>query len=276
MGPRLRFIDKGIDRFGYWVGAFSILTGFFSWAGSQLVWLKGFGWPEYLFTGLLAASLILLVVAAGLLAWRQFRPLPFGDGQALAKPPPVIAWSFDNPAFPHMGFLGLGGSGKGSAAKIDVICFQADGTNLSGKPMLRISSYVRSNITNVTYPVYLVVEGTRYAPEDTHGIPANADFHIASAPFIVDGRSPSPDEFRSRFGEMTFVFEYDGNAYSRAFTLGEVNKNLDWFHAVIDPERFPIPRVVPRDGAAPGPANPTTALRFEFPKPQDTEAEKQQ
>ncbi|MDB5562759.1 MAG: hypothetical protein JWN11_2177 [Hyphomicrobiales bacterium] len=76
MRKRFRWVDKGIDRFGYWVGAYSIIAGFLSWISSQLTWAKGLGWADYLAIGLLGATVVAIVGAAGLASWRYFRPLP--------------------------------------------------------------------------------------------------------------------------------------------------------------------------------------------------------
>ncbi len=73
-------IDSGIARIVCWGGAYTLLSGGFSWLGKQLETLGPLGWPEAIFLGLGAASLILLVLSFGLVSWRYFRPLPLSGG----------------------------------------------------------------------------------------------------------------------------------------------------------------------------------------------------
>ena len=74
-----KIFDKGVDRFGYWIGGYTILSGLLSWLGKQLKFLELYGWPEAIVLGLGFACILMLVLAVTfsvtLSAWRFFRPL---------------------------------------------------------------------------------------------------------------------------------------------------------------------------------------------------------
>jgi len=74
MGRFLK-IDRAVDRFGYWVGAYTIMSGGFAWLASKMEALH-IGWAEAVFIGVFVAGGVTLVVSTGLVAWRQFHPLP--------------------------------------------------------------------------------------------------------------------------------------------------------------------------------------------------------
>lgn len=71
---RFSKIDRNVDRFGYWVGAITIMTGVFSWIAKQMD-AYHLGWPEAFFIGLLAAGFLVLIVSVGLIGWRFFSPI---------------------------------------------------------------------------------------------------------------------------------------------------------------------------------------------------------
>jgi hypothetical protein len=76
MRNRLLTIDRWVDRIVYWAGGYVLLSGAMTWAASYLEILKPYGRAETLFFGIGAASVLALVSAAFLAAWRYFRPLP--------------------------------------------------------------------------------------------------------------------------------------------------------------------------------------------------------
>ncbi|GAA5054290.1 hypothetical protein GCM10023208_16970 [Erythrobacter westpacificensis] len=77
---RFSKVDKAVDRFGYWIGAYTIMTGVFSWIAKQMD-AYALGWPEAFFIGLFSAGFVVLIVSAGLIGWRFFNPLspPIGN-----------------------------------------------------------------------------------------------------------------------------------------------------------------------------------------------------
>src|SRR5581483_6257029 len=91
--------------------------------------------------------------------------------------------------------------------------FQAVGKNLTDSPIENIKAYIRSDITNIVLPVLFYV-GTPalVAPQDTHGIPAHAEFKIRSENInTIFPNQPIqvPIElFLKDFSAFTFVFEY--------------------------------------------------------------------
>jgi hypothetical protein len=151
-----------------------------------------------------------------------------------AAEPPVretsdVTWSFD--AVPGSYFLGMAG-GQGQEPWID--SFQAKGRNNLDEPIAPVSGFVRSDITNAQFLIRFVIGGQRVPPEDTRGIPRNAEFDIASEPFPSSDRRRrdtglTASVFLVEFATFTFVFEYDGKRFVRHFTNEEIRKQVEAF-----------------------------------------------
>jgi hypothetical protein len=132
-------------------------------------------------------------------------------------------------------FLGMSYSGT----KVVVGSFQAKGRNRSGTPVTHVLGYIRSNITNETYPLYFNIDGHLVPPSDTHGIPPNAFFGI-SVPFYTSTGSPLDVEpFLAKLGDFTFTIQYDEQTYQRHFSLRMVRKQIEAFKRSITPETEP-------------------------------------
>ncbi len=67
-----------------WITIFGILAGAFAWLSSKLTPMKGYGWADFVFVGVVMACAVTLSLSATLAAWRHFRPLSLAQGQ-LAK-----------------------------------------------------------------------------------------------------------------------------------------------------------------------------------------------
>jgi hypothetical protein len=63
------------NRVAIWVTVYSALTALLGWLSSNMTALKGYGWADYVMSGLAAASVVTVVFSVGLVAWRFFRPL---------------------------------------------------------------------------------------------------------------------------------------------------------------------------------------------------------
>ncbi|NJS14563.1 MAG: hypothetical protein HC788_08105 [Sphingopyxis sp.] len=86
---RFSKVDKAVDRFGYWFGAYTIMTGAFAWIARQMD-AYNLGWPEAFFIGLFSAGFVVLIVSAGLVGWRFFNPITIEDAEGkLGAPPPT-------------------------------------------------------------------------------------------------------------------------------------------------------------------------------------------
>jgi hypothetical protein len=163
--------------------------------------------------------------------WVYFR---YQQNAKQAAEPPVqktgdITWSFD--ADPRVHFLAMAG-GQGQESWVD--SFQAHGQNNLNEPIARVSGFVRSDVTNAQFPIRFVLGGQRVPPEDTRGIPLNAEFDIASEPFPSSDRRRrdtglTASAFLVEFATFTFVFEYDGKRFVRHFTNEEIRKQIDVF-----------------------------------------------
>jgi len=144
-----------------------------------------------------------------------------------------IVWDFDGL---NQNFLGVGAASWDDEPRIS--SFQAYGRNESGKPILNVNSYIRSDLTNETKKVFFVVNGVRVDPAETNGIARDGDFQVASEVFstgeaITRGPEGMPaNRFRNDFGPFTLVFEYDGKSYIRSFTLHEIDQQIsEWRRA---------------------------------------------
>jgi hypothetical protein len=88
-----------------------------------------------------------------------------------------VSWNFEDVQHPPF-FLDFEKANE--LQGLVLICFQAHGRNNSDKPIMNISGFVRSNITNKEFPINFIVQGILVAPENTNGIPQFADFDIVT------------------------------------------------------------------------------------------------
>lgn len=73
------FVDKWVDRSGYWQPPLLLLWGGMSWAASSISTLAQFGWGAVVLAGLAVACLAALLISASLALYRYFRPLPLSE-----------------------------------------------------------------------------------------------------------------------------------------------------------------------------------------------------
>jgi hypothetical protein len=109
---------------------------------------------------------------------------------------------------------------------------------------LQIRSFIRSDITNETLPVGFVISGIVVPPDQTDGIPAQAQFNIA-AKFPIDPPNVSGmalEKFRREFIAFTFLFEGDGKTYTHEYSRKEVEERIDSYVRRLD-ERHSVPGV---------------------------------
>jgi hypothetical protein len=176
--------------------------------------------PSDLITiGLGGIALCALIALAGVLLLRfQQASGHNADTSNAISSAPDISWSFDSPE-PRMYFLGLLSAASGAGSEppkmgfndVRVGGFQAQGKNNLGQPINRVSGYIRSDITNQSFPIYLVVDKEPVPPEETYGIPALATFTVVTWGTILNMQKdgmPVADFLRD-FASFTFVFEYD-------------------------------------------------------------------
>lgn len=76
MRGKLQMLDKAVDRLGYWIGGWSIVSGAFTAIWSQVGVLHSLEWAEILLLGIASGSLLLLILSACLVSWRFFRLSP--------------------------------------------------------------------------------------------------------------------------------------------------------------------------------------------------------
>src|SRR2546422_530017 len=154
-------------------------------------------------------------------AWRWVgaRELSWKPGSPATTTASHVTWDFNS-------FLAMSGP------PLRFSGFQAQGINTSTSPIAHVSGFVRSDLTNETFPLYMVVNGLPVPPEDTRGIPAGARFTIA-VPFGPDSyRSEGmldEDSFLRKFGDFTFVVEVDGHREEHHFSWERIERLLSDF-----------------------------------------------
>jgi hypothetical protein len=128
-----------------------------------------------------------------------------------------------------------------------IIGFQARGHNDTDGPITKIDGLIRSDINNAEFPVNFVIGGQRVRPDETNGIPRDADFDIASDPFpSVDAKNSAGmprERFLSEFVKFTFEFNYDGRKYVRHFSREESEQHIARFMSDIQKN---TPRAIPQ------------------------------
>jgi hypothetical protein len=68
-------IDENVNRLGYWVSFFGLVSAAMSWAAGYVTPLAQYGWGTAVYVGVGAACLIFLALTASLALWRRFYPL---------------------------------------------------------------------------------------------------------------------------------------------------------------------------------------------------------
>ncbi|ANY77652.1 hypothetical protein BB934_04900 [Microvirga ossetica] len=79
--------DRSVDRIGYWAGVFGpggLLATLMTWAASAFEPIARYGWGGIVIAGAVLGCFVVLTIAAGLIAWRQFNPLPASPGSTNA------------------------------------------------------------------------------------------------------------------------------------------------------------------------------------------------
>jgi hypothetical protein len=69
-------LNSFVQSLSGWLALFGTMSVAFSWLASKLTPMQGYGWADFVAVGIGSAAGITLVLAAFLVAWRRFRPLP--------------------------------------------------------------------------------------------------------------------------------------------------------------------------------------------------------
>jgi len=244
LGIVLNFIDRLLAKLDMTVPPF--ISMFLAWLGVIAIvvaaGLFGFGlwppllqnrWPRVMFVVIAAAIIFgsgdLLrtryinetsqrpqSAVASMSASTEAAPMPGATPTPVRSP---AKWGFDS-------FLAMSGP------PLRFSGFQAWGTNVSPSPISRVSGFVRSNLTNETFPLFMVVNGLPLPPDETRGIPLGARFNIA-VPFGPNTYSSEgmldEDTFLRKFGDFTFVVELDGHREEHRFTWDRIQTLLSDF-----------------------------------------------
>jgi hypothetical protein len=164
-----------------------------------------------------------------------------------------IVWDFEQTANGSGYFLSMTRLGN---QEMRVLGFQAHGKNISNKATEHLTGYVRSEVTNVQLPIYLLAQAQEdpkpnvcYAqtwvptvPQETFGLPPFADFQLAtfSKPVAIMESDGSPiSKFMNDFVPFTIVLEYDGTRYERRFSKEEVQRQVSTFERSLNPQSSP-------------------------------------
>jgi hypothetical protein len=185
-------------------------------------------------------------------------------GQKEGTTPPAVGnvvWNFEQTARGVGYFLNLQ---QVQGQELRVTGFGGQGRNISSQPIEHFSGYLRSDVTNVQLPMFLLAQDQDEAklkvclahpwiptlPQETFGIPSFANFEIVTFENSVtlpgvDGMPFS--KFMSDFVPFTIFLEYDGTKYERQFTKEEVLRHVEMLGRAANPES--VPRVMRRSTA---------------------------
>lgn len=197
-----------------------------------------------------------IIGATGFFAWNYYlpefnQPQPVGD----------VVWNFDAAARGAGFFLGM--FKTTNSQDIRVLGFQAHGRNISGDPIQTFSGEIRSDLTNITKPVYILGQDDKSSPiaaclpriptkyDDTYGVPGLADFDVTTfekVSYSTDDGVPAAT-FLHDFAPFTLTLKYNGATVKRRFTTEDIQKQFDLFSKITSMQS--IPRVIRRETAAP-------------------------
>lgn len=172
-----------------------------------------------------------------------------------------VVWNFEQTARGLGFFLNLQ---RVQGQELRVTGFGGQGRNISSRPIEHFSGYLRSDVTNIQLPIFLLAQDQDETklkiclahpwiptlPQETFGIPGFANFEIATFENSVtlpgvDGMPFS--KFMNDFVPFTIFLEYDGTKYERRFTKEEVLKQVEILDRAANPES--APRVMRRSTA---------------------------
>lgn len=163
-----------------------------------------------------------------------------------------IRWDFSSPNAP-LWISGNMASGE-EAYSLKVRAFNALGRNDSSDPVMQVNGFVTSDSTAERFPIVFVIrgiEGSPYrSPDKILGIPANTDFQV-QAHFTQETQSHAnpgidPERFLVLHPNLTFVFEYDGNTFTRKFPLSVLESQVNDMRKLLRRNMGPQGGVRPR------------------------------
>jgi hypothetical protein len=172
-----------------------------------------------------------------------------------------VVWNFEQTARGAGYFLSMQ---KVENQEIRVTGFGAHGRNDSSQPIDHFSGYLRSDLTNVQLPLFVLGQDPDESklkvcfaqswiptlPQETFGIPGFADFDIVTFEKAVTlaGADGMPlAKFMNDFVPFTIFVEYGGTKYERHFSKAEVLNQVETFQRSINPQS--LPRVMRRPNA---------------------------
>jgi hypothetical protein len=188
--------------------------------------------------GSIIVTVIILAALVGSL-------IPYSPGKHPDSGP--ISWSFDDPSSPTYFFGMVQEKGK----VVYVLGFQATGKNILNEPITDFKGIVRSDITNRELMLKFVVDGFTAYPDNTYGIPPLSEFAISTVEPSTVPTDPSKEgepenKWLSEFSRFTITLDYNGTHYVRHFIENETAAQFARFHAILDPDKSTIPRIIRR------------------------------
>jgi len=145
---------------------------------------------------------------------------------------PDITWDLHH-------VIGMSGGG---GQDVWVNGFQLHGKNNLDRPILHMSGVWRSDVTNEELPVVFDVDNKFVKPEDTNGIPRNADFNIYSTPIPASDpprEGISATRFLRDYASVTLDLTYDGKKFVHHFTNDEIWRQIEAFRRISLPAPSP-------------------------------------
>jgi len=150
-------------------------------------------------------------------------------------------WGFER--YPWYPFIGMSADAD---KRILVHFFQAQGFNRTKDPITKVHGYVRSDRTNVQYPIYFNLGRNRATESEINPIPVDAIIDIR-APFLPNDGLIPVQQFLNEIVPFTFFFEYDGKTYRRSFSLDEIEPLIRQYEQEIRKSSVQPPQMSKKD-----------------------------
>jgi hypothetical protein len=201
-----------------------------------------------------AAALLAFIYFTGPVLYETTVSRVVGD-----QPSGPIVWNIETNAKGLGYFLNIM---ETAGHELRVLGFQAHGKNITGDPIQHLHGYMRSDRTNAEIPIYLLAQepgATKVAacfphpwiptaPDETYGIPAYAEFNVATyekpsieisaTEGVMNGTIVS--DFNTAFVPFTVVLEYDGGRVERKFSQEEIEQQFAIFQKTFEKSLNPL------------------------------------
>lgn len=159
------------------------------------------------------------------------------------KPKTDLEWGFER--YKNFYFVGM----SAPDGKIVVHQFQATGRNLTEDPITNARGYVRSDKTNIEYPIVFNIAGVFHNHDEINPIPVGSGIDVR-AYFTPDQKPITLEKFFGEFVPFTFFFEYNDKKYRHTFIEADIEPIVEKYAQAIRKKSFVPPHMTAKAKAA--------------------------